>query len=55
MKELFVADLAGVGREAAQAVAGGNVVKEVEAKVGHDYEGDTVTGSRSCWTHIQRD
>ena len=42
MREVFVEDLAGVGREVAEAVAGAEAVKAVEAKVGLDYEGDTV-------------
>ena len=39
MREVFVEDLARVGREVAEAVAGAEAVK---AKVGLDYEGETV-------------
>ena len=40
MRDVFVADLAGIGGEVAQAVAEG-AVKEFAARVGHDCEGGT--------------
>jgi len=47
MRDVFVADLAGIGGEVAQAVAEG-AVKEFAARVGHDCEGGT---SYQCAFH----